>query len=143
MPNWDISCLLALESWYKCKIIHSAVFSENIAMGKSISKILWNGVNWGKRARTKCDESFAVLYLKLFWHFWEHLWLFSMFWIRTPSQTSKKWRNKFSFYSFATNWTYKIFQIEFHFFYQVLFHGHKVVWPHSLATRAYFVNIIG
>ena len=101
MPNWDISCLLALESWYKCKIIHSAVFSENIAMGKSISKILWNGVNWGKRARTKCDESFAVLYLKLFWHFWEHLWLFSMFWIRTPSQTSKKWRNKFSFYSFG------------------------------------------
>ena len=100
MPNWDILCLLALESWYKCKIIQSAVFSENIAMGRSISKIFWNGVNWGQRARTKCDESFAVLYMKLFWHFWELLWLFSMFWIRTPSQTSKKWRNWVSFYSF-------------------------------------------
>ena len=101
MPNWDVLWLLALETWYKCKILQLAVISENIAMGRSISKISWNGVNWGHWARTKCDESFAVLYMKLFWHFWELLWLFSMFWIRTPSQTSKKWRNKFSFYSFA------------------------------------------
>ena len=102
MPNWDVLWLLALETWYKCKILQLAVLSENIAMGRSISKIFWNGVNWGHWARTKCDESFAVLYMKLFWHFWELLWLFSMFWIRTPSQTSKKWRNWFSFYSFDT-----------------------------------------
>ena len=97
MLNWDILCLLRLEPWYKCKIIQSAIFSENIAMGRSISKIFWNGVNWGHWARTICDESFAVLFSHSFWRFFKFFWLISMFWRNSHSKIQKSGAIDFPF----------------------------------------------
>ena len=97
MPNWDILCLSALETWYKCKILQLPVFSENIAMGRSISKIFWNGVNWDYWARTICDDSFAVLSSHSFWRFWNFFWLISMFWRNSHSKIQKSGAIDFHF----------------------------------------------
>ena len=63
-----------------------AVFSGNITMGRSISKLFWNGDIWYFE-----HVQFAAINLQCY-HF-GHLaffGLFSLFWMRPPSQTSKK-----------------------------------------------------